>query len=278
MGPEHSGQTRMVLGSNGLGAWYRVGASWGAGGAMRTSRSRAVRVAEPEDTPKIGEVKRTWERSGVLRIPILGMILPNMGITETANASLAEALFSTVQLRVLGLLFGQPERSYQGAELIRMARSGDGAVHRVLTRLAESGLVTVTRIGNQRHYQANRASPVFEELCGLIIKTVGMAGPLQAALAPFGERIRAAFVYGSVARGTDTARSDVDLMIVGEDLDHADLYAALPAAEAALGRPVNPTIYTLKEFHKRKRAENPFLTRVLAQPRLWVIGGEHALA
>ncbi len=201
-----------------------------------------------------------------------------MGSEAIANTALAQALFSTVQLRVLGLLFGQPERSYQGAELIRLARSGDGAVHRVLTRLAESGLVTVTRVGSQKFYQANADSPVFPELRGLIVKTVGMTAPLQAALSPFADRISAAFVYGSMAKGTDTAQSDVDLMIVGDGLDYPDLYTALQGAEAVLHRPVNPTIYAVKEFSKRKRAGNTFLQRVLDQPRLWVIGSDDALA
>lgn len=200
-----------------------------------------------------------------------------MGSEAIANTALAQALFSTVQLRVLGLLFGQPERSYQGAELIRLARSGDGAVHRVLTRLAESGLVTVTRVGSQKFYQANADSPIFPELRGLIVKTVGMTAPLQAALAPFADRISAAFVYGSLARGTDTAKSDVDLMIVGDGLDYSGLYTALQGAEAALHRPVNPTIYAVKEFGKRKRAGNTFLQRVLDQPRLWVIGSDDAI-
>ncbi len=201
-----------------------------------------------------------------------------MGSEAITNTALAKALFSTVQLRVLGLLFGQPERSYQGAELIRLARSGDGAVHRVLTRLAESGLVTVTRVGSQKFYQANADSPIFPELRGLIVKTVGMTAPLQAALSPFADRISAAFVYGSMAKGTDTAKSDVDLMIVGDGLDYPDLYTALQGAEAVLHRPVNPTIYAVKEFSKRKRAGNSFLQRVLDQPRLWVIGSDDALA
>jgi predicted nucleotidyltransferase len=199
-----------------------------------------------------------------------------MGMTEPTPTALAQALFSTVQLRVLGLLFGQPDRSFQSAELIRLAHSGDGAVHRVLTRLAESGLVTVTRIGNQKHYQANAESPIFGELHGLIVKTVGLTAPLQAALAPFTERIADAFVYGSMARGTDTAKSDVDLMIVGDGLDYPKVYEALQGAERILDRKVNPTIYSRKEFRKRRREKNPFLERVLAQPKLWVIGSEHA--
>jgi len=200
-----------------------------------------------------------------------------MGTQEISSSALAEALFPNVLLRVLGLLFGQPDRTFQGAELIRLAASGDGAVHRVLTRLADSGLVTVTRVGNQKHYRANQASPIFEELRGLIVKTVGLKVPLQAALAPFANRVKAAFVYGSLAKGTDTAKSDVDLMIIGQRLDYPDLYAALQGAEAVLHRPVNPTIYTMQEFNKRKKSENAFIERVLAQPRLWVIGSDRVL-
>lgn len=201
-----------------------------------------------------------------------------MGSNFASPSALAEALFSTVDLRVLGLLFGQPDRSFQGAELIRLARSGDGAVHRVLTRLAESGLVSVTRIGNQKHYRANRESPIFEELHGLIIKTVGLNGPLGEVLAPFAGRISAAFVYGSLARGTDTARSDVDLMIIGDELNYSEVYDALQRAEKVLNRPVNPTIYSRREFRNRLKEKNAFLARVMAGPRVWLIGSEDALA
>jgi predicted nucleotidyltransferase len=104
-----------------------------------------------------------------------------------------------------------------------------------------------------------------------------MAAPLQTALAPFADRITAAFVYGSIAKGTDTAQSDIDIMIIGDGLDYPELYTALQGAEKVLHRPVNPTIYSMKEFRKRKRAGNSFLERVLAQPRLWVIGSDDAI-
>jgi predicted nucleotidyltransferase len=212
----------------------------------------------------------------LLRVPNLGTTIPNMGIEPGSRSALAEALFSTVQLRVLGLLFGQPDRSFQGAELIRLARSGAGAVHRVLTRLAATGLVSVTPSGNQKHYRANEMSPIFTELHGLIVKTVGLAAPLQAALAPFADQISGAFVYGSVAKGSESTRSDIDLMIIGDGLDYAALYQALQPAEATLGRVVNPTIYGVKEFNRRKRTEG-FVERVLHQPKLWVIGSDHAI-
>jgi predicted nucleotidyltransferase len=205
------------------------------------------------------------------------MIIPNMGITLGARSALAEALFSTVELRVLGLLFGQPDRSYQGSELIRLARSGAGAVHRVVTRLAETGLVTVTKIGNQKHYKANQDSPIYAELHGLIVKTVGLTAPLQVALAPFLDQISAAFVYGSIAKGSENTRSDIDLMIIGEGLDYPTLYQALQPVESALSRPVNPTVYGIKEFNRRKRTQG-FVERVLHQPKLWVIGSDRAVS
>jgi hypothetical protein len=141
------------------------------------------------------------------------MIVPDMGRNaNAASAGLADALFSPVQQRVLGLLFGQPDRRYQSSELIRLADSGTGAVHRQLSRLAEAGWVTIIRTGNQKHYQANRASPAFADLHGLIVKTVGIVEPLRPALTARARDIRAAFVYGSLAKGTDKAGSDIDVM------------------------------------------------------------------
>jgi predicted nucleotidyltransferase len=151
-------------------------------------------------------------------------------------------------------------------------------VQRELKRLDESGLVTVTRLGNQKHYQANPQSPIFAELCGIVQKTVGLAEPLRAALMPYTQKIAAAFVYGSVAKRNDTAQSDVDLMVVSDTLEYADLFGALEQAATALGRTINPTIYTRQEFAKRVKQKNAFLMRVLAQPKLWLIGGEDEFA
>ena len=134
-------------------------------------------------------------------IPKVGMIIPNMGTRPRVAASgLADALFSPVQQRVLGLLFGQPERRFQSAELIRLARSGTGAVHRVLTTLAEAGLITRTASGNHKYYQANRRSPVFAELHGLVVKTVGVVGPLQRALASQAKRSQSGSFAARIAQ------------------------------------------------------------------------------
>lgn len=216
-------------------------------------------------------------------MPILGIKMPRMGTkakpsAAAGNTSLADALFSGTQQRVLGLIFGQPERSYYATELIGLTGAGSGAVQRELARLAQSGLVTVNPVGNQKHYRANPASPIYAELCGIAQKTVGLAEPLREALAPLASKIRAAFVYGSVAKRQDTAASDIDLMLVSDRVDYADVFGALEAVNARLGRAVNPTILTRKELAKRIAADNAFVTRVLEQPKLWLIGSEDELA
>jgi len=135
-----------------------------------------------------------------------------------AATSLADALFTTTQQRVLALLFGQPSRSFFASELIELTGSGSGAVQRELKRLTSSGLVTVKRIGRQKHYQANPDCPVFDELCTLVRKTVAMVEPIRRALAPLAKEIERAVIYGSVVKGTDTAASDIDLLVVADDL------------------------------------------------------------
>ena len=213
-----------------------------------------------------------------------------MGISKTtkpvaqaraARATLptgaASALFTNVQQRVLGLLFGNPSRSFYANEVIALAGSGTGAVQRELGRLEAAGLVTARRLGNQKHYQANGASPVFEELHGLILKTSGLGDVLRVALAKHAGAISAAFVYGSVARKQDAATSDIDLMVISDSLSYADLFASLEEATRRLSRPVNPTVYSKQDLKKRIKQGNAFVTRVLAQPKLWLIGGEDDL-
>lgn len=191
--------------------------------------------------------------------------------SQPPRPGLADALFAKVQQRVLGVLFGNPGRSFYANEVIGLARSGTGAVQRELARLEAAGLVTATRVGKQKHYQANRASPVFQELRALVLKTSGLGDVLREAMAPVSDRIRAAFVYGSIAKGEDTATSDIDLMVISEGLSYADLFGALEEASAQLGRKVAPTIYSPRELAGRVRQDNAFVTRVLEQPKLWLI-------
>jgi predicted nucleotidyltransferase len=219
-----------------------------------------------------------------LNIPKMGFIIPKMGTKKKPikaplrPAGLADALFSKVQQRVLAVLFGNPDRSFYANEVIALAGSGTGAVQRELGRLETAGLVTMKRVGNQKHYQADAAAPVFKELRGLVLKTFGLADVLRAALAPLARQISAAFVYGSVAKKRDTATSDIDLLLVSDSLTYADLFTLLEKASGQLGRKVNPTVYTPVELAKRMKQGNAFVTRVLAQPKIWLLGGEHELA
>ena len=198
--------------------------------------------------------------------------------TGFGDSGLASVLFSPVRQRVLALLFGQPQRRFQSGELIRLANSGTGAVHRLLVRLVATGLITVDKIGNQKHYQANADSPVFEELTGLVRKTVGLMGPLRNALAPLQDRIIAAFVYGSIATGTERADSDIDLMVVADELDYIELFAVLPSLEAELARVVSPNLMTCSEWLRKRGEPDSFAARIASQPKLFVIGDEDGLA
>jgi len=193
------------------------------------------------------------------------------------TVSLTDALFSKVQRCVLGLIFGNPDRSFYANELFRLAGSGTGAVVRELAKLADSGLVTVSKIGNQKHYQANRDAPIFEELRGIVLKTFGMADVLRQGLLPLSSQISVAFVYGSVAKGTDTAKSDIDVMVIGDDLAYPEVYSALMPVEVQLGRKINPSIYSNEDMQKKLKKGNAFLTRIMAQPKIFLIGSERDL-
>ncbi len=197
---------------------------------------------------------------------------PHPGRKEPASVSVASALFSATQQKVLALLFGQPDRSYLTTEVISLCGGGSGGVQRELARLTASGLVQVERVGRQAHYRANASSPVFAELVALVRKTVGLVDPLRIALAPLAEKIELAFVYGSVARGEARASSDVDLLVVSDVLQPEDLYRVLAETERQLGRPVHPTLMTTREFRKRRAEPGSFVRRILGGAVEWLIG------
>jgi predicted nucleotidyltransferase len=202
-----------------------------------------------------------------------------MGIsTNPIDASAtANALFPKVRQRVLAVLFGSPDRSFYANEVIALAASGTGAVQRELASLSAAGLLSVRKQGNQKHYQANASAAVFAELRGLVLKTVGLADVLRSALDPLAAQIDFAFVYGSVARQQDTAQSDLDVMLVSANLGYGELFAELEDASVTLGRKINPTLYTPVEWAKRIAQDSAFVTRVLQQPKIWLIGIEENL-
>ena len=186
--------------------------------------------------------------------------------------SIAAALFSDSQSRVFRWLFGQPERSYHLNELLRLTGLGSASLQRELGKLAAAGLVRSEKVGNLRRFQANTESPVYEELAALTRKTLGAQPLLQEALEPIKEKLDLAFIYGSIAKGTDTAKSDVDVMVVGNDLLLSEVLKLLLPVESQLGRKINPTLFTPAEYKRRRVQKKSFLNRVLAQPVIPLIG------
>lgn len=178
------------------------------------------------------------------------------------GTSLADALFSSTQRKVLALLFGQPERSYYTNEIIERVGAGSGAVQRELQKLREAGLVRTWQSGRQNYYQADPDSPLFEELRSIVRKTVGLAEPLREALQPLSDSLDLALIYGSVAKATDTAQSDIDVLIVSDALSLEEVFRRLALAEDTLGRPVHPTLYSRRELRRRLQNDT-FLRRVV---------------
>lgn len=197
-----------------------------------------------------------------------------MGINKI---SISNALFSKAQQHILGLLYSQPDKDFYTNEIIRLSKSGTGAVQRELTKLTAAGLVTIKQVGNQKHYQANRATPLFSELRGLVVKTFGLADIVRDAIHPVAKQIHIAFIYGSIAKQEDTATSDIDLMIISDTLSYAELFKLLEETEIQLGRKINPSFYSRSEWAKKHKGSNHFITSLTKQPKIFLIGTEDEL-
>ncbi len=191
--------------------------------------------------------------------------------------SIGSALFGGVRQAVLAILFCHSDESFHMRHIVRSVGMGSGAVQRELARLVDAGLVIRVRRGNQVLYRANTESPVFAELRGLMVKTVGIADALRASLAALSDRIEVAFVYGSVARGTERADSDVDLMIIGS-ATLRDVVAALESTEKEIRREVNPSVFASDEFRERMAVGEHFVTSVLAEEKVFLIGDDDELS
>lgn len=189
--------------------------------------------------------------------------------------SIAKALFTDSQSQVLQWIFGQPDRSYHLNELRRLTGLGSASLQRELNRLTIAGLVHSEKIGNLRCFKANPESPVYSELVSITRKTLGIEAMLRDALAPLLPSLQAAFIYGSVAKQTETAGSDIDVMLIGSDLLLSNVLDYLIPAEEQLGRKINPTCYTPAEFERRRDEPDSFINRVLALPIIALIGNIH---
>ncbi len=189
-----------------------------------------------------------------------------------ASTSISDALFTKSQQQVLGLLYANPQQSMYTNEIVRRANMGRGTITRELGRLVSAGLLTVSKTGNQLHYQANPDNPIYPELLGIVRKTFGLVDVIRAALTDFEDDIELAFVYGSIAKGEDTAKSDVDLFVVSDKVAYTELMDVLLKAGDALNRTINPSIYSRNDINKKLKAQNAFITRVMEQPKLWLKG------
>lgn len=200
-----------------------------------------------------------------------------MRTTSKTPKTLGNLLFGQTRGGVLRLLYGSPDQSFYVRQIARETGiSSVGAVQRELETMAAFGLINRSTAGNQVFYQANRQVPGYEELHSLIAKTVGVIHLLRSALAPLEKKVSVAFVYGSIAAGNETAGSDVDLMVIG-DVTMDEVVACLTPAERAVGRPINPTVYSLSEFKSKRRAGNHFINAVMKGKNEFLIGDEDEL-
>jgi predicted nucleotidyltransferase len=195
----------------------------------------------------------------------------------TDETNLGSLLFGVYRREALALLLMHPEESFHVRQIARITGKPAGTLYRELAVLAEAGLLVRQARGNQVHYRANPACPIYEELRGILRKTFGVADVLRSALEPVADRVRVAFLYGSMARGEERASSDVDVMIIGK-LKFSAAVLAFSSVEESLRREVNPHVYSVREFQDKISAHEPFLVRVLEEPKIFLIGNEDDLA
>ena len=191
-----------------------------------------------------------------------------------STSRLGDALFSITQQKVLGLLYGHPDETFFVNQILRLTGMGVHTIKRELDRMIGAGILTMRKIGNQHHYQANPECPIYTELLGIVRKTFGVADVIKAALEVHDEQIDLAFVYGSIASAEDRADSDIDLMIVAPDLAYAELMETLAETEQVLGRKINPTIYNVSEVESRLKRKDAFFSRVMERPKIWIKGAD----
>lgn len=193
------------------------------------------------------------------------------------TSPLMDLLFPATRQRVLAVLVLEPEAAFHLRELARLTGSHAGTLARELDKLTAAGLLLRSEQGNQVRYQANRANPLFDDLAAMFRKTHGVVPALREVLAPFGERIAVALIFGSVARGSETTGSDIDLLVLGE-LGFAELVQALYPLQQSLRREINPVLYAPAEFKARARAGGVFFRELLDKPKVFLTGGMDDLA
>ena len=188
----------------------------------------------------------------------------------------ASALFPGSRRAVLGILYGDPERPYYLREIIGIAGLGTGQIQRELARLSEAGIIRHFKQGRHVYLQADPACPVYEELRSLVTRSIGAGAVVGNSLEDLADRIRLAFIFGSVSRGDERSESDLDLLVVG-DISFGELVEALSGAESMLRREIHPTLFSEDEFRNRLASKDHFLDSVLREEKFFVIGVEDEL-
>lgn len=212
----------------------------------------------------------------LLRLTIVLIMSTIDLIMRTMVGAVGDLIFGQTRGRILTLLYGHPDQTFFIRQISREIDTSIGTVQRELGTLSQIGLIVRSVSGRQVYYKANRNHPVFAEIHSLIAKTVGVFQLLGSALAPFAKRVSLAFVYGSMARQDENAGSDVDLMIVG-DVALDEILMQLAPVERVLGRPINPTLYSVNEFKSRLQSGNHFLRSVLSGEKVLLIGDTNEL-
>jgi len=224
--------------------------------------------------PSVGRLNKEWANSSEPLKTVL--IMSTIVLEMSTHSGLADLLFGRTRGAILALLYGRADQSFYTRQIAREVDASAGAVQRELENLSKVGLIVRNSVGSQVFYQANREAPIFREMQALVNKTVGVFSILRSALQPLSKRIVVAFVYGSVAREEETAQSDVDLMVVGKaTLD--EVLSRLNTVEKSIGRPVNPTLYSVEEFKSKLANGNHFLSAVLKGQKAFLLGDEDEL-
>jgi predicted nucleotidyltransferase len=208
-------------------------------------------------------------------MPDLGIIMPVMGMTKY-DSRLSSVLFNKTRRGLLALLYGRTDESFYVNQIMQSLGSGSGAVQRELRLMTESGIVLRTRTGNMVYYQANAKCPIFNELKNIVRKTFGVADIIRESLATAADKIRVAFIFGSVAGSTDNRASDIDIMIIG-DITFDEVSSAVSQAEETIQREINPVVYPVAEFRRKIKDNQHFLKTVLEDEKIFIIGDDGEL-
>lgn len=198
-------------------------------------------------------------------------------ITPSADNNLTDVLFSKARQAILSLLYSHVDQAFYLRQIVRTTGIGLGPAQRELKQLMDAGIIIRNVEGKQVYYRANKKSPIFNELKSIVRKTFGIADVIRQSLEPMADKIRVAFIFGSIARSSDDRKSDIDVMIVGR-ISFGDVVSLLSPAEGKLAREVNPVVYPVAEFKQRVKEDHHFVNTVLEGEKIFLIGDDSELA